>query len=191
MILNYLSVIASILLVALAAGRGFMLRKRGINAFVFGVSDRSDFLLMPVVALFFYTVLTCAFGLPFPAELKALFVKSIAAGWLGMALCVASLIWFAVTLKAFGDSFRIGIDETAPDKLVTGGVFAVSRNPIYLAFISFILGMFFVYPNITILLVLILFAAVIHSQVLREEKFLRGHYGEEYEAYCRRVRRYL
>jgi len=189
--LNYLSVPALILLVALAAGRGFILRKRGINAFVFGVSDKSDFLLMPVVALFFYTVLACAFGLPFPAMLKTPFFENVIVGWLGMALCVASLIWFAVTLKAFGDSFRIGIDETAPDKLVTGGVFAVSRNPIYLAFISFILGMLFVYPNITILLVFILFALVIHRQILREEKFLRGHYGEEYEAYCRRVNRYL
>ncbi|MDR0305399.1 MAG: hypothetical protein LBI42_01030 [Chitinispirillales bacterium] len=35
------------------------------------------------------------------------------------------------------------------------------------------------------------FVTVIHRQVLREEKFLRKHYGEEYENYCRRVRRYL
>lgn len=191
MVLNYLSVSALILLVALAVGRGFMLRKRGINAFVFGVSDKSDFFLMPVVALFFYTVLSCALGLPFPAALKAPFFESGVAGWLGMTLCGASLVWFAVTLKAFGDSFRIGIDEATPDKLVTDGVFAVSRNPIYLAFISFIMGMFLVYPNITVSLVLVVFVTVIHRQVLREEKFLRVHYGEEYEEYCHRVRRYL
>lgn len=191
MIINYLSVIALILLIALAAGRGFMLRKRGINAFVFGVTDKSDFLLMPVVALFFYTVLSCALGMPFPAALKSPLFESSIVSWLGITLCIASLVWFAVTLKAFGNSFRIGIDEAAPDKLVTSGVFGVSRNPIYLAFISFIFGMFLVYPNIANLLVLVLFVAVIHRQVLREENFLRGHYGEEYEAYCRRVRRYL
>jgi protein-S-isoprenylcysteine O-methyltransferase Ste14 len=28
-------------------------------------------------------------------------------------------------------------------------------------------------------------------QVLREEEFMRRQYGEEYEAYCQRVRRYL
>jgi protein-S-isoprenylcysteine O-methyltransferase Ste14 len=30
-----------------------------------------------------------------------------------------------------------------------------------------------------------------HRQVLREEEFMRRQYGEEYSAYCRRVRRYV
>lgn len=30
-----------------------------------------------------------------------------------------------------------------------------------------------------------------HRQVLREEAALRVQYGEEYAAYCRKVRRYL
>ena len=191
MTLEYLSVLAFLLLVVLAAGRGFMLRKRGINAFVFGVTDKSDFLLMPVVVFFVYVILACAFGLPMPGALKRPLFESRLVNWIGIALCGASLVWFAVTLKSFGASFRIGIDKAAPDRLVTNGVFAISRNPIYLAFISFITGMFLVYPNFSIILVLILFAVVIHRQVLREEKFLRGHYGQEYEEYCRRVRRYL
>jgi protein-S-isoprenylcysteine O-methyltransferase Ste14 len=32
---------------------------------------------------------------------------------------------------SFGTSFRVGIDVEHPDKLVTTGIFAVSRNPIY------------------------------------------------------------
>jgi protein-S-isoprenylcysteine O-methyltransferase Ste14 len=187
----YLSVLAFVLLVALAAGRALMLRKRGVNAFVFGVTDKSDFFLMPIVALFFYSILAGAFGLPIPKALKTHLFESELASWIGITICCASIIWIAITLKSFGDSFRIGIDETAPDKLVTSGVFAFSRNPIYLAFIAFITGMLLVYPNPVTVLVLILFAAAIHRQVLREEKFLRSHYGREYEEYCRRVRRYL
>jgi protein-S-isoprenylcysteine O-methyltransferase Ste14 len=30
-----------------------------------------------------------------------------------------------------------------------------------------------------------------HRQVLREEEFLRQHYGREYAEYCNRVKRYL
>ncbi len=30
-----------------------------------------------------------------------------------------------------------------------------------------------------------------HRQVLREEDYLKQHYGQEYAEYCRRVRRYL
>jgi protein-S-isoprenylcysteine O-methyltransferase Ste14 len=32
---------------------------------------------------------------------------------------------------------------------------------------------------------------LLHRQVLREEEYLRKHYGEEYTQYSRRVRRYL
>jgi protein-S-isoprenylcysteine O-methyltransferase Ste14 len=30
-----------------------------------------------------------------------------------------------------------------------------------------------------------------HKQILKEEKFLRGHYGAAYEEYKKNVRRYL
>jgi protein-S-isoprenylcysteine O-methyltransferase Ste14 len=32
---------------------------------------------------------------------------------------------------------------------------------------------------------------VVHRQVLREEDYLKAHYGREYLDYCNRVRRYL
>ena len=34
-------------------------------------------------------------------------------------------------------------------------------------------------------------ALAVHRQILREEIFLRAHYGAEHKAYCRKVRRYL
>jgi protein-S-isoprenylcysteine O-methyltransferase Ste14 len=30
-----------------------------------------------------------------------------------------------------------------------------------------------------------------HRQILREEEYLKKHYGAKYANYCRRVRRYL
>lgn len=189
--LKYLSILAFILLLALAAGRGMMLRRKGINAFLFGATDKSDFLLTPVVAFFFYAILSPAFGLPIPVTLAKPFFVNPFLNWCGLAVCGVSLIWFALTLKSFGDSFRIGIDGRSPDKLVTIGMFAISRNPIYVAFISFILGMFIINPNTAVCTVLVLFIAVIHRQVLKEEQFLKIHYGKEYEDYCRHVRRYL
>ena len=189
--INYLSLAAFLILVALAAGRGAMLRKRGTRAFVFGATDKSDFLLMPVVALFLYAILASAFSLPLPRVLKNPLFISAAAGWIGIAVCGLSLVWFALSLKAFGDSFRIGIDEAASDELVTGGLFTVSRNPLYVGFLGFFTGIFLSHPNLIVLIAFALFFAAIHRQILREEKFLRGHYGKEYEDYCRRVRRYL
>ena len=189
--INYISLTAFLILVSLAAGHGFMLRRRGINAFVFGVTDKSDFLLMPVVAFFFYSILAAAFGLPMPDVLSRPLYGVIAVRWAGIVLCYASLICFSLTLKSFGKSFRIGIDENTPDKLVTSGMFALSRNPIYVAFLAFLIGMVLIYPNLAACIAFVLLAAAIHRQVLREEQFLRGHYGEKYEDYCLSVRRYL
>jgi protein-S-isoprenylcysteine O-methyltransferase Ste14 len=96
-----------------------------------------------------------------------------------------------MSLVSFGSSFRVGIDQDHPDKLVTTGIFAFSRNPIYVAFGFILLGQFLMFSN-WILLVYI-FAAIwlIHRQVSREETFLRAHYGEQYSEYCSQVRRYL
>lgn len=190
-LLKYLSVPALLLFFALLAGRALMLRKKGIKAIVFGETDKSDFLLAPILLVFIYTVLACSFALPMPEILIRPFWVNPATGWTGFFLCMAAIVGFAFTLKSFGDSFRVGIDEKNPDRLVTTGVFAVSRNPIYVSFLVFFIGMFLLNPNIVLVCVLLLFSLAIHLQVLREEAFLKTHYGKDYADYCRRVRRYL
>ncbi|MDR0307081.1 MAG: isoprenylcysteine carboxylmethyltransferase family protein [Chitinispirillales bacterium] len=182
--INYLSLTAFIILIALAVGRGFMLRRRGSNAFVLGVTNKSDLLLIPIVLLFFYALLSTALGFPFPKVLIKPFFTNNVAGWMGIIICYVSIVWFAMTLRSFGKSFRIGIDERSPDKLITSGMFALSRNPIFTAFIAFVVGIFLIHPNITASAAIVFFVTVIHRQILREEKFLCGHYGKEYEDYC-------
>jgi len=189
--MNYLSLIALILLISLVVGRGVMLRRRGTNPFVFGATDKSDFLLVPAVAFFFYAILASVFSLPFPKVLLTSFFPNQALGWIGIIICFASIVWFAFTLKAFGTSFRVGIDEKTEDKLITTGTFRVSRNPIYVAILAFILGMILIHTNLTACIALAFFSVMTYRQILREEKFLKIHYGQEYEEYCRKVRRYV
>jgi protein-S-isoprenylcysteine O-methyltransferase Ste14 len=175
----------------LVIGRAAMLRKKGIRAFVFGETDRSDFLLVPVFLALAYTVLASAFALPIPFWIIQPFWVSPFVGWLGLALAALVLVGIALTLYSFGDSFRVGIDEKKPDKLVTTGMFAVSRNPIYVCFLLFFAGQFLVNPNLALLIVTGLLALAMHRQILREEAFLSVHYGADYAAYRKRVRRYL
>ena len=138
-----------------------------------------------------YTALANTFGLPMWDILIRPFWNGTIPGWVGLFLCVVAVTGFAITLSNFGDSFRVGIDENTSDKLVTNGMFAFSRNPIYVCFLMFFTGMFLIHRNIVIAAAVILFALAIHRQVLREEKFLVSHYGDEYAAYCKKVRRYL
>jgi len=171
--------------------RAVLLRRKGIRAIVFGATDKTDFLLVPFVLAIIYAVLANRFRLPLWKPLLDPFWKTVIPGWVGLLLCAAAILGLIVTLISFGDSFRVGIDEEKPDKLVTTGVFRLSRNPIYVCFNSFFIGLFLVHRNGIIAVAVIAFALLIHRQILREEKFLSSHYGGEYEAYCRQVRRYL
>jgi len=106
-------------------------------------------------------------------------------------LCVAGLLLIFLSLVSFGKSFRVGIDQDHPDQLVTTGIFAFSRNPIYAAFALVLLGQFLLFSNWILLVYMVAAIWLFHRQVLREEEYLRGHYGQPYLEYCDRVRRYL
>jgi len=173
------------------AGRAGMLRKKGINAIVFGATDKTDFLLVPFALATIYAVFANTFALPLWRPLLAPLWKMETPGVLGLMISGLAVAGIIASLVSFGDSFRVGIDERKPDKLVKTGMFAFSRNPIYVCFDIFFTGLFLVHRNVTIAVAAVAFAALIHRQILREETFLRSHYGAEYDDYCRKVRRYL
>jgi protein-S-isoprenylcysteine O-methyltransferase Ste14 len=186
---KYLGALAIAVLLGMVLSRVFMLRRQGIRAMRFGETHKSDFLL-PLFALFyFYIIFAAAFG--WPSVTHQEFFHSEPAAWIGLLLCAAALALMLWSLVSFRESFRIGIDTDQPDRLITDGAFAVSRNPIYVAFITMAAGQFLIFPNVILLIYIVAAAGIIHRQVLREEEYLRGHYGDAYAAYCGRVRRYL
>ena len=192
LVLQYqLSIILFALFIISVLIRAATLRRRGIKAMMFGETDKSDFILMPFILGVIYTLCSNAFSWPMWGSLVFRFWQSEIPGWIGLGLGVVALVFFIYTLVSFGISFRVGIDEKDPASLVTTGAFAISRNPIYVCFLIFFTGLFLVHCNVVIALVLVAFALVIHRQILREEKFLASYYTTEFEAYCRKVRRYL
>jgi protein-S-isoprenylcysteine O-methyltransferase Ste14 len=48
---------------------------------------------------------------------------------------------------AAGNSFHVGIDEERAGALVTGGMYAVSRNPMYVSLDILFWGLFLIFPN--------------------------------------------
>ena len=188
---HILSVCTFAAFVAVVLIRAAIMRNNGIKALVFGATDKSDFLLVPVVLSIAYTVLANTFDLPIWEPLIRPFWENIIPGWIGLGLCGLAIFGFILTLISFGNSFRVGIDAKTPNELVTTGMFAISRNPIYVCFLLFFIGLFLIHNNIVIAIAVVLFALTIHRQVLREEKFLKSYYGNEYDVYCWKVRRYL
>ena len=111
--------------------------------------------------------------------------------WLGWTCLLVSLLWTTVAQAHMGASWRIGIDSARRTDLVSTGLFAVSRNPIFLAIRVALLGLFLVAPNAATLAVLAAGEVVIQVQVRLEEKHLRELHGADYAGYCDRVRRWL
>jgi protein-S-isoprenylcysteine O-methyltransferase Ste14 len=186
---KYFGVVTILLLVVMVLTRVAMLKMRGVKSMRFGETNKSDFLIPPFVLFYFYTVFAHAFSLWMPGGGSFFDLPIIS--WAGTFACTAGLVIMGWSLVSFGNSFRVGIDEDHPDKLITTGIFEVTRNPIYLAFGLVLLGQFLLLPNWVTLAFLVGGVLVVHRQVLREERFLRSHYGQAYEDYCGRVRRYL
>lgn len=186
---KYFGPAALVLLLAMVLVRVQLMRRQGIHAMHFGKIDKKDFLIPPFASFYFYLVFAGAFD--WPTIVRRRFFESGLASWAGMLCCLAGLIFLFLALMSFGKSFRIGIDQDRPDVLVTTGVFALSCNPIYVAFWLVLLGEFLLFPNPIPLIYLVAATWLFHRQVLREEEFMSQYYGQEYSDYCRRVRRYL
>jgi protein-S-isoprenylcysteine O-methyltransferase Ste14 len=186
---GYLAALTIVLLLGMVLTRVFLLKRTGTRAMHFGRIDKKDYLIPPFALFYFYTVFAGAFDLPGVSTQQ--FFHSEAISWIGVSLCFGGLTLLLLSLVSFGKSFRVGIDVDHSDCLVTTGVFAFSRNPVYVAFAFVLLGQFLVFPNWILLAYLAAGVWLFHRQVLREEEFMRNRYGQEYAEYCRRVRRYV
>lgn len=186
---NILAALTILVLIAMVVTRVAILRKHGISAMKFGDLDRTDFLIPPFAFFYFYLIFAAAFDLPTVS--RQVFFHSTPVAWLGVAACAAGLALMAWSIRSFGQSFRVGIDVERPGRLITTGAFAITRNPIYVAFATVLLGQFLVFPNWILLVYTGGAVWLFHRQVLREEAFLQQHYGPEFAEYCARVRRYL
>ncbi|MCT9856530.1 methyltransferase family protein [Priestia megaterium] len=185
---GYFAIISLLLMMIMVIIRAKQLGKKGIKAFKFGELDKKDFFIIPFALLFFYLIFSNVFDLP---KLGTKLFTNEVFSWIGVVLCTMGLVLFSLSIISFGKSFRVGIDEEKPGELITTGVFAISRNPIYTAFGFVLIGIFLILTNWILLLYVFAGFWLFNRQVQLEEKSLKKIYGEEYEAYCKKVRKYL
>jgi protein-S-isoprenylcysteine O-methyltransferase Ste14 len=104
---------------------------------------------------------------------------------IGLALAVSGMIAFAANDTTL-------LPHAAASTLVTDGPYRFSRNPMYA-------GLALAYAGVSVLagswwplLVLPLVVYVVRRFVIdREEAYLRERFGQAYEIYCSRVRRWF
>lgn len=78
-----------------------------------------------------------------------------------------------------------------PDRLVTTGIYAYTRNPMYLGHLIFIAGLAISLRSWIALAVLVAYVPWFQARVRRDEARLRDLFGAEYERYARRVKRWI
>jgi protein-S-isoprenylcysteine O-methyltransferase Ste14 len=101
----------------------------------------------------------------------------------------------AATAILAGNNFRQAGTNIEPWKpsltLVTGGIFARMRNPMYVGLILLFAGIAIALGSDWMLILLVLMAAILHFGVVkREERYLEAKFGEPYRAYLNSVPRY-
>ena len=115
------------------------------------------------------------------------------------AVRVAGIVLYTVGLAAtlgaqlaMGASWRVGVDESERTELVTGGPFAVVRNPIYAGMIPSLSGIALIVPNpVSFGAVVLLLVALEIQTRLVEEPYLRRVHGDAYATYAARVGRFV
>lgn len=109
----------------------------------------------------------------------------------GAVFIFLSVILMLITLVHFKTSLRFGMNSNNQGKLITTGIFSISRNPFFLSLILFFIGQALVFPGILLIAMAGMAVAGIHLFIMREEKFMRMHYRNQYTDYMQKVRRYI
>ncbi|MFD2172568.1 methyltransferase family protein [Rhodobacter lacus] len=84
------------------------------------------------------------------------------------------------------------IPRRQPARLVTSGIFALSRNPIYLADVLILSGLLLIWDALFAAPLVPLFMLwITHRYIKGEEAWIAAAHGAEYAQYCARTRRWL
>lgn len=153
------------------------------------MTDAPSFRIWPPVALgvplLVGALITATAGDPFLLALSwarpaGLLLCAVFALWNGWAL------WMMATHRTAllpGGATRVVLDR---------GPFGLSRNPLYVGLIVFDIALALLWPSTwALLLVPVGTVAVFWGAILPEERYLVAKFGAEYDAYRRRVRRWL
>jgi len=110
--------------------------------------------------------------------------------WLFAAVAVACLVLTIDCWRRMGRSWRMDIsdDNTA---LVTEGLFARIRHPIYAFSIAMMIATAIVLPTVAMVVIAVVHIVLMNIKARSEEAHLARMHGDAYARYVRRTRRFL
>ena len=109
----------------------------------------------------------------------------------GLIIATVGVMIFGLSVYTMRDSWRAGTPESDRTKMVSEGIYSISRNPAFCGFDLTYIGILLMFFNIPLLVFTCFAIFTLHLQILQEEKYLEKVFGIEYREYRRKVFRYL
>ena len=134
------------------------------------------------------------------------FMWLLAAAVPGLDVALSASLPVALVLAAMGVAFALlgvlefrsagtTVDPRVPDQsvsLVVGGVYRISRNPMYVGFLLILTAWGVFLSNLASLMLCPVFVIYMNRfQVVPEERYMREKFGEAYRQYEAKVRRWI
>jgi len=120
-------------------------------------------------------------SIPFPGWLR----------WVGFALGLASLGFWAWTQVALGKEWSPQLQLREEHHLVTTGPYTRIRHPLYTAMLGWGTSVALVTANWVFIVLAVVAIAALFARVPREEQMMIEEFGEEYKAYMQRTGRFF
>lgn len=167
-----------------------LLQKRsGIRTNILGYGEKKKSVAYTEILLKILTSIIFIFHLYSVILLKSTSVSFLY--YISLLLLTIGTLLLIISMKTMRNNWRAGISTGNDTSLVVNGVYRYSRNPAFLGFDLFYIGMTISYPSLLNIIFLLIVLIVFDLQIRNEEKELLKLFGNEYTKYKNAVRRYL
>lgn len=103
--------------------------------------------------------------------------------YLGFICYILGIVLCAISIRCFASPNAEGLN--------INGIYQFSRNPMYVAYFIYFIGMSLLTQSLILLRIVIIFQVSAHWIILSEERWCIKRFGKSYEEYMKKVRRYI
>jgi protein-S-isoprenylcysteine O-methyltransferase Ste14 len=126
------------------------------------------------------------------APLNSVGLHTIVARIIAALLLFMYLLFFISALRRFVLSKNTLVTIKPARSLETSGIYSFTRNPMYLSLVCLYAGLAIFFGNWWTLIFIPLLIAIIQAYVIKkEEQYLQHAFGQHYDDYSRKVRRWI
>lgn len=142
-----------------------------------------------VRALVFLTAiaLLCLPHMPLSWLYRAILPQGFWTFWLGAAVTASGLLFAVWARQHLGANWSRSVTIKQDHQLIVSGPYTLVRHPIYTGILTGFLGSAIALGQVRGLLAFLLVFAALWYKLRLEEQWMRGQFGDSYEAYCRRT----